>query len=283
MSSKFIGQLDAPTGDLAVDRTYAIPGPSGALTARLFDARPERRAGPVVVFFHGGGFVNLDIATHASLCAAIARQLDLPVVSANYRLAPEAPWPAAPDDAEAATRWIAENGATFDRTFTHLVLCGDSAGGNLAAVAAMALRDRPARLPVLLQVLLYPKMDWATDYPSAAAFADGYGLDTANLELYSVHYRPDVRHWRASPVHGNHQDMPPTLLVTASLDPLRDEGRAYAACLIGAGVPTTYREFRGQIHGFATFRRAIPSAAPDVNIVLDIARNMIAEALTGQA
>lgn len=278
MAGQFLLRLDAPQGDLAVIRDHAIPGPAGDIAARFFDVRADRGPGPVMVFIHGGGFCNLSIDTHSSLTAEIARQLDLPVVSISYRLAPEYPWPAAPDDVEAATRWIAENAAVFDRQFTGLILCGDSAGGNLAAVAALALRDRPAAVPVWLQVLLYPKMDWATEYESGREFADGYGLDATNIGLYAVHYQPNPAHWRASPVFADHRGMAPALVVTASLDPLRDEGRAFAARAIEAGVPTTFREMEGQVHGFGTFRAVIPSAIDDVNLILKLCRDLIDEA-----
>jgi acetyl esterase len=133
---------------MALMRDVVMPGPAGEIPLRLFDGRTERAPGPAVVFFHGGGFAIGNIDTHASMCAEIARRLDLPVISVDYRLAPEHPWPAAPDDAEAAARWIASNGAAFDRAFTSLVFCGDSAGGNLAIVTALALRYRPASVPL---------------------------------------------------------------------------------------------------------------------------------------
>ena len=140
--------FERPLGELGEVRDVNMPGPGGDIALRLFDPRKDRGPGPVVVFYHGGGFVAGSIGTHAPLAAEIARQLDLPVISVEYRLAPEHKWPAAPDDAEAAARWIAENGAAFGREFTGLVTCGDSAGGTLTLVTTMALRDRPAALPV---------------------------------------------------------------------------------------------------------------------------------------
>lgn len=237
----------------------------------------------MVVFFHGGGFVVGSIDTHAGLAASIARALDLPVVSVEYRLAPEHKWPAAPDDAEAAARWIAENGAAFGREFTHLILCGDSAGGNLCIVTAIALRDRPAELPVLMQFPIYPKADSSRDHPSFGQFADGFGLERPNLIYYDEAYAGDGQHPRHSPVLADQRGMFPTLVVTAALDPLRDEGRAYAAKAIEAGVQVTYREVSGNIHGFASYRRVIPSAAADVDEILKIARAMVAEALAASA
>jgi acetyl esterase len=270
-----MASLDLPVGDLAVIRDVMMPSPAGDIALRLFDARAARDPGPVVVFYHGGGFVVGSIDIHAAVAAEIARGLDLPVISVEYRLAPENPFPAAPDDAEAAARWIAENGAAFGREFTSLIPCGDSAGGTLAIVTTMALRDRPAVLPVSMQILFYPGTDLAGQYPSTAQFGSGYGLDATDTVLYRQHYNAPAEHWRGSPLHGNHAAMPPTLVVTAGLDPLRDQGRAYAAKLIEAGSPTTYRDIPGIIHGFATYRQVIPSAQADLTAILSLARALI--------
>jgi len=277
MPPEMMASLDLPVGDLAEIRNVSMPGPAGAIALRLFDRRAGREPGPVVVFFHGGGFVVGSIDTHAALAAEIARHLDLPVVSVEYRLAPEHRWPAAPDDAEAAARWIAQNGAAFGREFTSLVLCGDSAGGTLACVTTLALRDRPAALPVIMQVPIYPKADSSRYYASSDAFADGYGLEPLNRAYYDSAYAPDPTSWRHSPAVADQSGIPPTLVVTASLDPLRDEGRAFAARTIAAGVATTYREFEGTIHGFASYRKVIPSARADLAAVLDLAAAMLKE------
>lgn len=272
-----MAMLDLPIGDVAIMQDVVMPGPGGDIALRLFDARAERGPGPALVFFHGGGFVVGGIDTHAAMAAEIARRLDVAVISVEYRLAPEHPWPAAPDDAEAAARWIAANGATFGRVFTGLILCGDSAGGNLALVSMLALRDRPAPLPVIMQLLLYPGTDQRRDYESARGFADGYGLEAVNMRLYDEHYAADPLHWRASPLLGDLAGTPPTLLVTAQFDPLRDEGRAYAARAVLAGVRTRYLELAGTIHGFASYRRMIGSARNDLTLVLDNAVQLLAE------
>ena len=278
LPAEAMASLDLPVGELAVVRDLSMPGPGGAIALRLFDARAQREPGPGVVFFHGGGFVVGSIETHAGMAAEIARQLDLPVISVEYRLAPEHRWPAAPDDAEAAARWIAANGAALGRSLTGLILCGDSAGGALTIVTALALRDRPAALPVRAQLAIYPKTDSSRSHASSAQFADGYGLESASMRYFDEAYRADARHWRASPLLADQTGLPPTLVVTAALDPLRDEGRAYAAKAIAAGVPTTYREIRGTIHGFASYRRMIPSAQADLAAILELARALIREA-----
>jgi acetyl esterase len=259
---------DRPREELAVDREVTIPGPAGPLPARLFDTRSERVAGPAVVFYHGGGWVVGDRTSHASLAAEIARQLDMPVISVEYRLAPEAPFPAAVEDAEAAARWVAASPADLERTITGLVLSGDSAGGNLAIVTSVALRDRPAAVPVLVQAPIYPATDATRAYSSFDAFCDGYLLTRETMGWFGGHYRPDPDDARFSPLVGDLSELPPAVIVAAGLDPLRDQARAYAAALALAGVPVTYQEARGNIHGFATLRRAIPSSQQDLTTFL---------------
>lgn len=268
---------DLPPGELATIRDLSIPGPAGTIPARLFDARENREPGPVVVFYHGGGFVIGDIDTHASFTAEMARQLDLPVVSVDYRLAPEAPWPAAPDDCEAATRWVAGSPANLGRTATSLVLAGDSAGGNLAIVVAAALRDAPAAVPVIVQAPIYPAADMANDYPSFSDFAEGFLLTRAGMIWFGEHYAPDPLHVRSSPMQGALAGLPPAVIVTASLDPIRDQGRAYAAALVAAGVPVVFREAVGNVHGFVTLRQAVPSSAGDVAGYLAALKAMVVE------
>ncbi len=278
MIENMLLMFEQPLGELGEMRDVTMPGPGGEIALRLFDPREQRRPGPVVVFYHGGGFVAGSIGTHAPLAAELARQLDLPVISVEYRLAPEDRWPAAPDDAEAAARWIAENGAAFGREFTGLVICGDSAGGTLTLVTTLALRNKPAALPVVLQVPIYPVSDRSKPYPSAEAFGLGFGLNTPDIAYFDEAYGSDKNDWRASPLLADLARLPPTLLVTAGFDPLRDEGRAFAAKAIEAGVQVTYREYRGTIHGCFTFRKALPSAQEDLTVMLGLAREMLAQA-----
>ena len=275
-----VDQLDPPTaramyqtmrhlaerdvGELAVIRDVRVAGALGEIGARLFDARAERGPGPVIVFFHGGGFVIGDIDTHAGLCAEMARVMDLPVVSVDYRLAPEAPFPAAPEDCIAAARWIAANGASFGREATGLVVSGDSAGGNLAVVTALALRDAPATVPVVAQALIYPVVERVRDEGSARDFAEGFLLTRDAMMWFDAQYRAHDDDFRAHPLSVDQAGMPPTLVMTAGLDPLRDQGRRYVAACAVAGIEAHYLEAAGNIHGFATLRRAIPSSQADV-------------------
>jgi acetyl esterase len=269
---------DPPVGELAVIRDLAIPGPAGIIPARLFDARETRTPGPALVFYHGGGFVIGNIDTHASFCAEIARVLDVPVVSVDYRLAPEHRWPAAPDDCEAAARWVAGSPAELGRNVTGLILCGDSAGGTLAIVAAMDLRDAPAAVPVLVHAPIYPAADTSKPYPSFDEFADGFLLTRDTMLWFADAYAADVATSRGSPLLGRMAGLPPAVIITASLDPIRDQGRAYAAALVQAGVPVTYREAVGNIHGFVTLRQAIPSSRSDVAGYLAALKDAVVEA-----
>lgn len=274
---------DEPTGDLARIRDFAMPGPHGGeIPLRLFDPRETRMPGPALVFFHGGGFVLGDLDTHEPACAEIARLLDLPVISVDYRLSPEHPWPAAPDDCEAAARWVAESPAALGRKVTGLVLAGDSAGGTLTIVTALALRDRPAAAPVLAQWPIYPAVDLRARYPSTEKFGDGYLLSKEGMLWFNQCYQPDLGHWRASPLAADQAGLPATLVITATLDPLLDQGRAYAAACVQAGVPTIYREAVGNIHGWLNLRKAIPSSEGDLQACLAVLKAMIIEAEADQ-
>jgi acetyl esterase len=262
---------DAEVGELAVMRDIAIPGPAGTIPARLYDAREGRAPGLVMVFYHGGGFVIGDIDSHEPYCAEAARQLDMPIISIDYRLAPEAPFPAAPEDCEAATRWVADN-----IPCTGLVLSGDSAGGNLTVVTAMALRDRPCSKPVVAQYPIYPAVAEHEPWPSYEAFKQGYLLTEDSMDFFMSSYAGDGS-WRIAPLHHDLAGMPPAIVITAGLDPLRDQGRAYAARLIEAGIRTTYIEASGNIHGFICLRKGIPSSHQDITNGLSALKELLAE------
>lgn len=269
---------DPPVGALGAVIDFAVAGPGGDIPCRLFDPRASRDPGPAMVFYHGGGFVIGNIDTHASFCAEMARVLDIPVISVDYRLAPENPWPAAPDDCEAATRFVAGNPAILGRRITGLVLSGDSAGGTLTITTAMALRDNPADVPVIAQFPIYPAADMATDHPSYTQFADGFLLTRDTMEWFNAAYQADLTHHRGSPMAGSVAGLPPAVIIAASLDPIRDQGRAYAAALIAEGIPTVFQEAKGNIHGFVTLRQAIPSSQCDVAGALTALKQVIAAA-----
>ena len=258
-------------------RDVVCPGPAGEIPLRLYDARENREPGPAVMFFHGGGFVIGDLETHHNLCTEIAAELDLPLIAVDYRLAPECPFPAAPDDCEAATRWVAESPAALGREVTGLVLTGDSAGGNLAIVTTQALMARPADAPVLVQAPIYPATD-ERGHPSYDDFGEGFLLTRNAMDWFHGCYAGESGNRRAFPILGDHAKVPPTVVATASLDPIRDQGRAYAAELVQAGSDVIFLEMKGNIHGFATLRKAIPSAHDDLHAILAAVKLLLAHA-----
>lgn len=258
--------LDVGRGDLAEVRDIAIPGPAGSIAARLYRSH-SNKSGDVLVYFHGGGWVIGDLESHDSLAGELARGTGLTVVSVDYRLAPEHAYPAAADDCIAATRWVAGSPAELGQSTTGVVVAGDSAGGNLAAVAAQALAGK---LPVAVkaQWLIYPAVDMVSEWGSLDQFADGYVLTKAVMRWFETSYattpadRADVR---ASPLlAASLAGQPPALVTVCGLDPLRDQGRAYAAKLVQAGVPVRFRELAGMVHGAFNLRGALPSVAADL-------------------
>ncbi len=265
---------DAETGELARIENIGIPGPAGDIPARLYDSRSERAPGLVMVFYHGGGFVIGDLDTHEPYCAEAARQLDMPVISIDYRMAPEAPFPAAADDCEAATRWIAAN-----IPCTGLVLSGDSAGGNLTIVTAMALRDAPAAVPVVAQHPIYPTVSSSLDWQSYRDFKEGYLLTEEGMAWFGEQYAWVAGDFRADPLQFDQTGMPPSLVTTASLDPLRDQGRAYVERLKADGVRVEYREAEGNIHGYICLRKGIPSSQTDIDGNLAALKSLLEEAM----
>jgi acetyl esterase len=271
-----MGQLaEADPRDLAVIRDLTCPGPAGDIPLRLYDLRETREAGPAVVFFHGGGFVIGDLDSHHSLCTEIAAELDLPVIAVDYRLAPEHPFPAAPDDCEAATRWIAANSAALGREITGLIPMGDSAGGNLTIVVTQALVESPAAVPVIMQVPIYPLSDDKPDHQSFLDFAEGFLLTSDSMNWFANAYQAVTGHKRAYPIYGEHSTTPPTVLVTAGLDPIRDSGRVYGAELIRSGAEVVFLEMKGTIHGFTQVRKAIPSAQADMQSIFKAVRLLL--------
>ncbi|MCL4801014.1 MAG: alpha/beta hydrolase [Burkholderiales bacterium] len=240
-------------------------GPAGAIPVRLYralGAAPEERL-PALVYFHGGGWTIGDLDTHDVVCRELANLARCAVVSVAYRLAPEHKFPAAVEDALAATRWVARMADALGLDAARLAVGGDSAGGNLAAVAAIALRDAGGP-PLVAQVLIYPATDLAADAPSHFEFAEGHMLTRESIGWFTGNYLrdpADAADWRASPLRApDLARLPPAYVATAGFDPLRDEGRAYADRLHAAGVSVTYECFEGMIHGFVTMGGVIAAA-----------------------
>jgi acetyl esterase len=259
-------------------------GPAGAIPLRSY--RPmgsaEGESLPVLVFFHGGGWTIGDLDTHDVACREICNRAHCAVIAVDYRLAPEHRFPAAVDDAIAATRWVASNARALSLDGARIAVGGDSAGGNLAAVTALALRDSggPA---LVLQLLIYPATDFRANSPSHAQNGSGYLLTREAIDYFTNNYlngAHDVSNWRASPALAqSFSGLPRAFVLTAEYDPLRDEGAQYAQSLREAGVPVEYVSFPGQIHGFITMSKVIDAAA----LAFDRCAGALKAAFTGGA
>lgn len=239
-----------------------VPGPAGGIPVRLYTP-PGNGPFPILAYFHGGGFVIGGLETHDGTCRDLCDATGCVVVSVDYRLAPEHPFPAAPDDCYAVTAWLAEHGAEVGGDPTRLAVAGDSAGGNLAAVVAMMARDRGG--PALChQLLIYPVTDHHCDTASYQEHAEGYMLTRDMMRWFWSHYLADAAQGDdplASPLRA--QDLsrlPPATVITAEFDPLRDEGEAFAEKLIAAGVDTRLTRYDGVFHGFYGMTKAIDKA-----------------------
>ncbi|WP_285709563.1 alpha/beta hydrolase [Erythrobacter oryzae] len=260
---------DRPARQLPVIRDLACPGPAGDIALRLYDAR-ENREGPtpVITFYHGGGFVIGDLETHHALCTEIAALADLPLVAVHYARAPEAPFPAAILDCEAATRWVASSPAELGLTASGIVTIGDSAGGNATVVVSQLLGQQPAAVPVLLQVPIFPLVADAEGSASMAQFSEGFVLTAETMGFFDAAYAADRSDPRGFPILSDHSTAPPTIVVTASLDPIRDSGRAYARALVDAGRDCVFLEMRGVTHSFVNLRQMVPSTQGDLERIV---------------
>jgi len=239
-----------------------IPGVVGEIPVRIYTPEGNPPMG-VLVYYHGGGWVLGDLESHDRVCRSLANKAGCVVVSVDYRLAPEHVFPAAADDCYAATKWVAENAASLGADPARLAVGGDSAGGNLAAAVAMMARDQggPA---IAFQLLFYPVTDCALDTPSQKEFAaDGHVLSRGDMEWFWNHYLgPDSDSEKTNPYAcplraKNLAGLPPALVMTASHDPLRDEGERFAQRLISAGVKVTCTRYEGVTHGFISFADAL--------------------------
>jgi acetyl esterase len=267
-----------------VDRVkeYEAEGPPGAIPLRLFRGAgtADLAAPPVLVFFHGGGWMLGDLDSHDWLCRSIANAAACVVVAVDYRRAPEHVFPAAFDDALAAVHWVAAHGALLKVDPARLSVGGDSAGGNLAAGVALALRDEGVKLQS--EILIYPAVDLSMSGPYYGRFTKNLILTEDAMRMFIDYYVPDValrKDWRASPLLAPAlKSLPPTLIVQAGFDPLAAEGSAYAARLEQEGVPTTVKRYPGQMHGFLSNARLLPKA---LEAVKEIAEFLQATPLRG--
>lgn len=260
----------------------AAEGPHGAIPLRLY--RPlgtmADQVLPALVYYHGGGWVIGDLDTHDTLCRELANHSGCAVVSVDYRLAPEHRFPAAVDDSIAAARWVHRQAAALRIDPQRIAVGGDSAGGNLAAVVALAARDA-GDLPLAWQLLIYPATDQHRSAPSHTTNGEGYLLTRDTMAYFTGHYIPDAAQyadWRASPLlHPDLSRLPPALVLTAGYDPLRDEGLAYAQKLSEAGNRATHLSFERQIHGFILMGKVLDEA----NTAVRLCAAALRDALSG--
>ena len=244
-----------PAPPVASVENRTIPGPAGAIPVRVYrDAEPAGEGLPVLAWFHGGGHVIGSLDTHDAMARNLCLEAGCVVVSVDYRMGPEHPFPAAVDDCFAAVRWLAEHGGEVGADPGRIAVGGDSAGGNLAAVAALLARDEGG--PALRhQLLVYPVTDYRCRGPSYERYARGYGtLEAESMRWFQRHYLggPDAAgDWRASPLlAADLSGLPPALVITAECDVLRDESVAYAERLAEAGTACEHAPYAGMIHGF---------------------------------
>ncbi len=263
LERRFYAQPDPPTVGEVTLLTSA-----GGVPLRLY--RPAGVGAavlPALLYFHGGGWTIGDLDTHDVLCRQLCAGAGVVVVSVDYRMGPEHRFPAAVDDCVEATAWVRSHAAGLGLNAQHLAVGGDSAGGNLAAVVALALRDAPEAVeaPALaFQLLIYPATDMRAVAPSHQRNGQGYLLTSDSIAYFRGHYIADPSQWsdwRASPLlAGDLSRLPPALVLTAGYDPLVDEGRQYADALSAAGTPCQYVCFDRQIHGFVPMGRVLGEA-----------------------
>lgn len=251
-------RIPIPPEPVARVENRRIPGPGGEIPVRIYAPGGARG---LLVYFHGGGWVLGNLESHDGPVRMLANAAGCCVVSVDYRLAPESRHPAAAEDCYAATRWAAENARALGVDPALLAVGGDSAGGNLAAVTTLLARERGGP-KIRFQLLVYPVTDHDFDRPSYLENAKGYFLERADMQWFFDHYVPDVAArsaFTASPIRAaSLAGLPPAFVLTAELDPLRDEGEAYAARLREAGVPVVQTRYDGQIHGFFGMAQILP-------------------------
>jgi acetyl esterase len=249
---------------------HTVDGPSRPIAIRVYwppdTSEPEP---PMVAFFHGGGWVVGDLDTHDGIARAHAVGAGAVVVSVDYRLAPEHPYPAAVDDAWTATRWVAANGGKFGADPTRLAVAGDSAGGSLAAVIAQLARDDGSP-PIAFQLLWYPATTWDLSLPSFTENARAPMLGTEQVKAFSRLYasQVDLSEPPAALVPARARDLtglPPAYIAVAGHDPLRDDGRRYAELLAAAGVPVEVHNAESLVHGYVGYAGVVPAASDAVN------------------
>ena len=266
--------------EVAETRDLSAPGPAGPIPLRLYrpiGSSPEDVL-PVLIYYHGGGFVIGDIETHDGVCRHLANASKCAVISVHYRLAPEHKFPAAVEDAFATAQWVADQERSLNLDTSRIAVGGDSAGGNLSTVVCLLARDA-GQPKIAFQMLLYPGTDLSMSLPSQQRLAEGYLLTKYNQRWFLDHYtrsEEDKADWRASPLRApSLKGLPPAYIMTAGYDPVSDDGIVYGERLQKEGVQVAMRHFENQIHGFLTMGRIIPDSA----VALDEAGAALRKAL----
>lgn len=276
---RLTADLRQPSQVVAVGevRDLTVDGGAGPIPARHYRPATDDRPRPTVLFLHGGGFVIGDLDTHDNQARMVCAGAHADVVSIDYRLAPEHRWPAAAEDAIAAHRWVVDHVDDLGGDHARIGIAGDSAGGNLAAVTALAARD--AGRPLAAQLLIYPSVDFSRDWPSRQQNAEGFFLTHDDLVWFAEHYvgvgreQADadlLAHPHISPLRADLTGLPPAVIVTAEFDPLRDEGDAFAAALADAGVEVDHLPRPGMIHGFFDMFTFSPAAREGVDEAISV-------------
>jgi len=274
-----VGPKDVPVGNI---RNFTIPGPHGEIRARLY--APVAAGGdalPVLIYFHGGGFVVGDLDTHDGICRLFAHEGGFRVIAVEYHLAPEHKWPMPLDDAEAALRWIAANASSLGVDAGRIAVGGDSAGGLITACLTQAMREKGG-VTIAYQLLMFPSTDLAGTFTSMEKFAVGYFMDKRTIEWNTEQVLPqgvDPKSPKISPLRAtDFSGLPPAYVMLAGYDPLHDEGLAYAEKLKQAGIKATVADYSDMVHAFIYLQTVLPQARDAIGAAAKAVKDALAEA-----
>lgn len=273
-----VTKLDVDPAPMAVCQDLAVPGPGGDIPVRLYAAAETGKPDPVMIYFHGGGWVVGSLETHDRVCRQFAAKAGIRVISVDYRMGPEHRFPAAIDDAWAVLNHAGANAAKFGIDHRRIAVGGDSAGGNIAAVVTQLAKITAGTAPCF-QLLIYPGTDMRGGHPSRRELAEGYGLTGKDIDWFRAHYLRDADDTldpRASPLlREDLHELPPAHVQTAGYDPLKDEGIAYVEKMRAAGVAVEHKHYPGMIHGYLNMSGAIDGAKAAIADAADALRRAL--------